>query len=362
MVEWLNGLDHTTQPFLPFNHSHYMRVLFIRFSAIGDIVLASPAIRCFRKRFPEAIIHFLTKKSFKAVTEANPYINHFHYYDQKLGEVLDELTPFTYDYVFDLQNNARSLRVKKALKSQAFTIDKLNIQKFFLTTFGWDFMPKRHITQRSLDVVRQVGAEDDGLGLDYFIPEKDVVSWEDLPESHRNGFVAVVIGASYPTKKMPVHKLQELCAKIPFPVVLLGGKEETEEGTAVASLNTQKVFNSCGKFNLNQSADLVRKSVAVVSHDTGLQYVASAFQKPTLAIWGSTSPKLDVEPYYGTAFINPHPFPIYENLLVSDLTCQPCSKYGNRKCPKGHFNCMEKQDIDGMVEKLSQMLYTQRNA
>jgi len=333
-----------------------MKLLVIRFSAIGDIVLASPAIRCLRKRYPEAEIHFVTKKAFRAVTEANPYINQFHYYDNNLSLLIDQLKAIQFDAVVDLQNNGRSFRVKRALKTQAYTIDKLNVQKFLLTTFRINFMPGRHITQRSLDVVRKLGAEDDGLGLDYFIPAKDEVSHDTLPEAHRHGYVAVVIGASYPTKKLPVYKLKELCAKLNYPVVLLGGKEEATEGEEITSVAPQRIFNACGKFNLNQSADLVRKSTLVISHDTGLQYVASAFGKPTLAIWGSTSPKLDVEPYYGSTFVNPNGFPIYENILVPGLKCQPCSKYGNRRCPLGHFKCMNNQDIDLIVSKVHMRL------
>jgi ADP-heptose:LPS heptosyltransferase len=329
-----------------------MKILVIRFSAIGDIVLASPAIRCLRKKYPQANIHFLTKQSFKAVTEANPYVDRFHYYDRNLDELISHLKKIGFDYIIDLQNNGRSLRIKRALPAKAYTVNKLNIQKFLLTTFRLNFMPGRHITQRSLDVVRKLGAEDDGLGLDYFVPAKDEVAWETLPKTHRNGYVAIVIGASYPTKKMPVYKLKELCEKLDYPVVLLGGKEEQAEGEEIASVDPQRVYTTCGKLNLNQSADLVRKSRLVISHDTGLQYVASAFGKPTLAIWGSTSPKLDVEPYYGSAFVNTGSLPIYENILVPALKCQPCSKYGNRKCPLGHFKCMKNQDIDLIVSKV----------
>ena len=97
---------------------------------------------------------------------------------------------------------------------------------------------------------------------------------------------------------------------------------------------------------MNQSADLVKKSKLVISHDTGLQYIACAFNKPVLAIWGGTSPKLDVEPYYGNAYIASHPKFTYKNFLVEGLPCQPCSNFGTKTCPKGHFKCMKLQDVD----------------
>ena len=83
----------------------------------------------------------------------------------------------------------------------------------------------------------------------------------------------------------------------------------------------------------------------VISHDTGLQYIACAFNKPVLAIWGATSPLLDVEPYYAKQGAAK-----YENFIVPALSCQPCSNFGTNKCPQGHFNCMEKQDIGAIAK------------
>lgn len=327
------------------------KFLIIRFSSIGDIVLVTPAIRCLRKKFPEADIHFLTKQSFKIVTESNPYIDKFFYYNDNMDFLIHELKIENYDYVIDLHNNFRSYKIKRALKAKSYSIDKLNIEKFLLTKFKINIMPGVHITQRSLNTLKPLGVKDDGLGLDYFIPEKDMVKSDELPTSHQAGFITIVIGASYYTKKLPVYKLQELCAKINHPIILVGGKEDRAEGEAIKSVDPVKVYNACGKFNLNESADLVRQSKLVISHDTGLQYIACAFKKQVLAVWGGTSPKLDVEPYYGSLFMQQQNQPIYENIVLN-LSCQPCSKYGTKTCPLGHFKCMKEQDIDALVKKI----------
>lgn len=331
------------------------KILVIRFSSIGDIVLSSPVFRCIKKQVTDAELHFVTKQSFRMVTASNPYIDRFFYLEDDLGSLINKLKAEKYDYVVDLHNNFRSLNIKKALKTKTFTIDKLTLEKFLLTELNINVMPGIHITQRSLNTVRALGVVDDGLGLDYFIPDSDIVKEKDIPTSHHAGFIAIVIGASYFTKKLPVHKLQELCYKIDHPIILIGGKEDMEAGQAVASIDPVKVYNSCGKFNLNESADLVRQSKLVISHDTGLQYIACAFQKQILAIWGGTSPKLDVEPYYGSSYINQKALPSYENICLN-LKCQPCSKYGTNTCPLDHFNCMNKQDIDHIVSKVHQRL------
>ena len=327
------------------------KILVIRLSSIGDIVLASPVFRCIKKQLPDASVHFVTKASFRLVTEANPYIDKFFYYDYDFPILLKELKEENYDYVIDLHNNFRSNKIKRALKKESYTIDKLNIQKFLLTKLNIDLMPDIHITQRSLNTLAALNVKDDGLGLDYFIPKKDVVRQDDIPAAHSAGYIAVVIGATYFTKKLPVHKLQELCYKIDHPIMLLGGKEDRANGELISALDPVKIYNACGKFNINESADLIRKSKLVISHDTGLQYIACAFKKPVLAIWGGTSPKLDVEPYYGTLFMQQQTTPVYENILLN-LRCQPCSKYGTNACPLEHFNCMEKQDIDAIVQKV----------
>src|SRR5690606_423759 len=127
------------------------KVLVIRFSSIGDIVLASPVFRCIKKQVEYVELHFLTKGKFKQVTVNNPYIDKFHYYDEDLDSVIELLKAEKFDYVLDLHNNFRSNKVRRALKTKSATIDKLTVQKFLLTKLGINVMPKKHITQRSLD-------------------------------------------------------------------------------------------------------------------------------------------------------------------------------------------------------------------
>lgn len=336
-----------------------MKILVIRFSSIGDIVLASPVFRCIKNQLPGAELHFVTKKSFKAVTASNPYIDRFFYYDDNMEDLVAELKKENYDHVVDLHSNWRSRRICKALKRKTKVIRKLTLEKFLLTEFGLNVMPGRHITLRSLDTVAHLGVQDDGGGLDYFIPDESRIRSEDLPMAHSAGFLALVIGANHYTKRLPEHQLMDLCRHIDFPVILLGGKDEAETGNRVAAVDPVRIYNACGKFSLNESADIIRQSRFVVSHDTGLQYIACAFRKPLMAIWGGTSPKLDVEPYYGSRFMDQQREPIYENVLM-DLRCQPCSKYGGKSCPMGHFKCMEGMDMRILADRINQKLHLKK--
>jgi ADP-heptose:LPS heptosyltransferase len=334
-----------------------MKFLVIRFSSIGDIVLTTPAIRCMKQQLPGAELHFLSKRCFEAVTACNPYIDRFFYYDHNLEELIGELKKEQYDYVIDFQKNVRSYKIRAALKVKVLSFKKLRLEKFFLTKLHVDIMPGRHITQRCLDTVRPLGVEDDGYGLDYFLDKNDLVRESELPHSHRNGYVAVVIGASYYSKKLPVDKLRQLCLLIGWPIILIGGKEDIREGEAIAAADPEKIWNACGRYSLNGSAGLIRRSELVISHDTGMQYIACAFHKQVLAIWGGTSPLLDVEPYYGERYLMQREalsilegspgraMTPYINFVVPGLGCQPCSSYGSKKCPAGHFKCMKQQDV-----------------
>ena len=325
-----------------------MKFLVIRFSSIGDIVLATPAIRCLKQQVRDAEIHFLSKASFKAVTEANPYIHQFHYLKDDFAGLLTTLQAEKFDYIVDLHDNFRTRRIALALQVPVLRFDKERIGKFLLTKLGLNKMSCRHISDRSVDALAALGVLNDGKGLDYFIPADQEVSMTELPTAHLAGYVAIVIGASYATKKLPIEKLQALCLQLDYPIILVGGKEDAAEGAAIASVDPIRIYNACGKFSLHESADLVRKSKLVISHDTGLQYIACAFLKPVLAIWGGTSPLLDVEPYYPTGFSIAGKAP-YQNFLVPNLSCQPCSNYGTKTCPKGHFKCMLQQDIPAIA-------------
>ncbi|HET9057201.1 MAG TPA: glycosyltransferase family 9 protein [Chitinophagaceae bacterium] len=328
-----------------------MKILIIRFSSIGDIVLTTPIIRCLKKQVPMVQIHFAVKKSFATVVESNPYIDKVHVLDNNLQLLIADLKKEGFDYIIDLHKNIRTLRIKNALNTVAsFSFNKINIEKWLLTAMKINILPQKHIVDREFEAAKHFQIINDGKGLDYFIPEKDLVKETDIPTSHMHGYIGIAIGGAHATKKMPVDKLKELCSKIEHPIMLLGGKEDYENGQIIASIDSIKIYNACGKFNLNESADLVRKAKIIISHDTGLMHIAAAFKKPIISVWGNTIPGFGMYPYYG---ISETKNKIFE---INNLRCRPCSKIGFQKCPKKHFKCMMQQDIDGMVATVEEWL------
>lgn len=328
------------------------KFLIIRFSSIGDIVLTTPVIRCLKKQVPDAEIHFLTKESFAAIVESNPYVDKVHLLSHSWELMVEEIKIEEYDYIIDLHHNLRTLRLKKELGIKSFVFDKINIKKWIYTNLKWNLMPDLHIVDRYMKTVESFGVKNDNEGLDYFIPAKDEVKQKDIPASHHAGYIGIVIGAAHFTKKMPVDKLKELCSKIDHPIVLLGGKEDAENGRQIASADPVKIYNACGKFNLNESADLVRRSKLIITHDTGLMHIAAGLKKKIISVWGNTVPEFGMYPYYG----NSTPMAIGTKFEIKGLRCRPCSKIGYEKCPKGHFKCMKQISTDAIVASVKQLL------
>ncbi|MEO6613023.1 MAG: glycosyltransferase family 9 protein [Chitinophagaceae bacterium] len=326
------------------------KFLVIRFSSIGDIVLTTPVIRCLKKQVPDAEVHFLVKDKFRSVVEHNPYIDKLHVLAHSWELMIEELKTEDYDYIIDLHHNAKTLRVKKALKKKSFSFYKLNIQKYFLTAFKINILPKVHIVDRYLKTVSSFGVKNDGEGLDYFISKGEETKKEDIPASHSAGYIACVIGAAHPTKRWPLNKWKAFCAELKHPVVLLGGPEDVQRGEEIAAIDKIKVYNACGKFSLNESADLVRRAKIVITHDTGLMHIAAAYKKPILSLWGNTVPAFGMYPYYGDA-------PVADMIFeTKKLWCRPCSKIGYDKCPLGHFRCMEKIEVVRLLDAVKRRL------
>lgn len=323
-----------------------MKILILRFSSIGDIVLTTPVARCLKNQLG-AEVHYLTKQQYEPILAPNPYIDRVFTFQNKLGEVLRLLRQQRYDWIFDLHHNLRSLRVKWALRRPARAFDKLNPEKWLLVHTGINRLPERHIVDRYLDVARHLGITYDGQGLDYFIPPESEVRLPDLyPGLTEGRYIAFAIGATHATKRLPESRLIEVCQNLRSPVALLGGPGEAETGARVAALSGGRVLNLCGVLSLHQSASVIRQAGAVLTHDTGMMHIAAAFRKKIVSVWGNTVPEFGMYPFF--------PIGIQRNtsMQVSGLSCRPCSKIGYAQCPKKHFHCMNAQDIAQICQTL----------
>lgn len=323
-----------------------MKILLLRFSSIGDIVLTTPVVRCLKKQ-TGATIHFLTKQGFSPILEANPHIDRVFTFQREVTEVLGLLRRERYDWVIDLHHNLRSLRVKTVLGRPARSFHKLNLRKWLLVRLKWDLLPRRHIVDRYLDTVRHLGVRYDGAGLDYFIPaDQEIDPAALLPGLEAGRYTAFVLGATHATKRLTEEQMLEICRHHSGPLVLLGGPAEAELGRRLAQDAGPHVINACGPFSLHQSASIIRQAGPVLTHDTGLMHIAAAYRKKIVSVWGNTVPAFGMYPFY------PDGLNLNNTFEINGLYCRPCSKIGYERCPQGHFRCMRDQPIEGILRSL----------
>lgn len=316
-----------------------MKVLILRFSSIGDIILTTPVVRCLKQQMPDTEIHFCTKRGYASLVQHNPYIDQCHYLDGSLWALVRRLQAERYDLIIDLHNNLRTSLIKAALLTKTYTVNKLNFRKWLYVRWKWNVMPDEHIVDRYLATVQPLGVVEDGLGLDCFLADQDLIDKNQLPLTHQSGYVAYAIGGQHTTKRLPAARMIELCKKIDAPIILLGGAEDRVAGDAlVQALGNRLIYNACGLYSLNQSASLLRQARVVFSHDTGLMHMAAALKKTVYSIWGSTTPQLGMYPYK-TRYV------LIEN---KGLPCRPCSKIGHNQCPQKHFRCMNDLTFDSV--------------
>lgn len=315
------------------------RILIVRFSSIGDIVLTSPVVRALRKRFPDADIRFLTKRAYAELVLPNPHLNGIFLFDGKLSETIAEVRAYRPNVIIDLHHNLRTAILKAAVVCKSYSFPKLNLEKWLHVNLKMDTLPDLHIVDRYFSAVEPLGVVNDGQGLDFFIPED--VQLPLLPAPFADGYVAVAVGAKFATKRIPEEKLAAIIQGLQRPVVLVGGPEDAAVGQRLAQRG--EVFNACGRTSLQESARIIEKAAVVITPDTGMMHIAAAFNRPTISVWGNTVPAFGMTPY-----IPQHPDRIHI-IEQKDLPCRPCSKIGFAECPKGHFNCMNLLDTGTVI-------------
>ena len=312
-----------------------LKILVVRFSSIGDIVLTSPVVRILKKQLA-AEVHFITKNSFKSIVENNPNIDKIHTIKDSVSEVLEEVRAENYDWIIDLHNNLRSAQLKR-IKVKSKSYNKLNFQKFLLTNFGINTILKSHTADRYLDAVSHLGVVNDGFGLDYFLKKEDKIDLSDFEKP----YTTFAIGGTHFTKILPIEKIISICNKQKKQVILIGGEEDFERGEEIMK-SCNNVINTCGKYSINQSAYIVKNSDLLITHDTGMMHIAAAFKMKIYSVFGGTHPSLGFTPY----------LPNTENKIieVENLNCRPCHRFGKNNCPKGHFKCMNLIDENLFIE------------
>ena len=324
------------------------KILLIRFSSIGDIVLTTPIIRALKKQL-DAEIHFLIKEGFHQVLDANPYIHKLWKFDSSKGlrSLAKELKNEHFDHVIDLHHNLRTLTLTQLMGKNASRFKKLNIEKWLMVHFKWNWLPEVHIVDRYAGAASSLGIELDGNGLDFFISNENHVNSNDWTVEK---FAIMAIGAAHATKKIPLSQVLPLLNGLDHQVILVGGPSDIDLAEQIIEGSGNHVQSAVGKLNIQQTASLVAQSEYVMSPDTGVMHIAAALKKPLIVFWGNTIQEFGMYPYYGAQKIP------YKSIEVEGLACRPCSKIGYEECPKKHFMCMKAWDPQKVAKEIQHFM------
>ncbi len=335
------------------------KILIIRLSSIGDILLTTPLLRILRKRFPEARIDFVIKARFAELLRTNPNINELIPLDPENGqegllEVRRRIKATGYDLVIDIHKNFRSLYLRRAIPHvRVVTHSKQLLKRFLLIKAGLNlFHEITPMHLRYIRAVRRWGIVDDGLGLEFFLDataDRQIA----LRLAERDGsrlLVGMAAGAGFETKRWPAEyfltvakRLQIECAA---DILLLGNKADREITSPMAVALGSGVYDWVGTLSLQQSAAALARCHLLITNDTGLMHLACALKVPVIAIFGPTTRELGFFPVGPKA-------EVIEN---ESLSCRPCTHMGSHRCPKGHFRCMQDVLPERVFQRASQIL------
>ena len=310
-----------------------LKILVIRLSSIGDIILSTPVIRCLKTQL-NAEIDFLTKNKYKKLLSSNPYINQICTLEKDNKVTLEIIRNKQYNFVIDLQNNLRSLRLRSVLSVKSYVYQK-NIFKMYVLLYLGVNLFNNHIVDRYFKSVLKLNVYNDNKGVDYNINKPLRVDFNIDQD-----YICWCIGGSYEQKKLSYSQIAHVVSKLKIPVLLLGGEKEKILSTEIIyHCNSTNVYDFCGKTSIEESAYLIQESKLVLTNDTGMMHIASAFDNPIISFWGCTKPSLGFSPYL--------PNKKSENIITKSSKI-PCSKHGQ--------NC--RFSSDGCVKDISpQLIY-----
>lgn len=269
-----------------------MKILMIRFDDPGDVIWTTPVIRCIKKQFPPASVHYLTNPGNEKLLKPNSYIETLFLYHGDAG-LIGSLKDENYDMLIDLQDDKDSREIRK----------KLGVKTFLVMGSSWfarnfqNGSRGKHKAARFINTVSSLCAYD-GKGLDFFIPTAGMITEKDIPASHQLGYVALAIGGLSSTERISVKKIREFCQELDHPVILLGDQGSRLTGEEISSADPVKIYNASGKFSFSETGDLIKRSKVLISYDKGMIAMASALRKPVISIWTGNFPLTDMQPFY----------------------------------------------------------------
>ena len=340
----------------------FKKILVIRFSSLGDLILLTPLLGTLRSWAPKAAVHLLTKERYASLFTADDRVDEVKMLRsgtlRELLELRSTLRAEKYDLIIDAHNVIRSNLLYATIHSGVkVQLEKEQLKKFMLTRMRLNLYDRvTHQSERYLDLLRPFSAP---TGLSYpslALPDEVIESARDMIQGHGlqgKPLVALAPGARWETKRWPVEHfadVAEYLSREGYGILLVGGQEDEKLCSELSRLCTEQPLDASGKLDLLGSAALLAECHALVTNDSAPLHMAEAVGTPVVAIFGPTVRELGYHPQLPSSA-----------MLGLELRCRPCSRNGARPCHLHTKECLVDLAPEHVIEAAVSILGIHRD-
>lgn len=323
-----------------------MKILIIRLSSIGDVILTTPILKKIKEKDKNIKIDFIVLDKFKDAIDGNPNIDNLIIFKKDINDGINNIRQFSkmlknnnYDYVFDLHSKIRSRLITFFLKEKTFRYIKRSLYKTILVKLGLiKYRADNTIVKNYFDAFKILGIKYQGENLEFNFNKKD----RNKIENYEN-YVVFAPGASKNTKKWTVEGFGKLAKlinkKYKIKIILIGSLKENEECEKINKISGNICINLAGKLSLKESGALLSKANFLITNDSGPFHIGRGVKTKSYVIFGPTDPNMFEYNKLGI-------------LIYGNESCSPCSLHGDKKCPKNHFNCMKNINAEYIMRQI----------
>lgn len=315
------------------------RILVLRFSSIGDVVLTTPLLRALKARHPAAEISFVTKRSMAPLVSDHPAVNRVIALEPggSLTRLAASLRRLDFTHRLDLHGSLRARLLRFLVPGGWTGFNHRRHERRELIRNKRDIYPgSTPVAERYFEAATDLDVRPDGAPAELFVSPAAVTKAAQWQQATGIGlqrrFAALAPGATHNTKRWPVEHWIELATTLSvdgFDLAMVGGPQDLELCRHIAERSGGKAGVAAGAFGLQDTAALLRRAAVAVSGDTGVMHMATASGTPVVALMGPTVRQFGFFPYQAAAAV-----------LERDLDCRPCSAHGTATCPLGHHHCL----------------------
>lgn len=336
------------------------RFLVVRFSSLGDIVLASIVTQQLKQKYPLSHLTFLTKTKYESIARLLPGVNRVIGYDSQESLLLfiDRLNQDKFNCLVDLHSNWRSFWVRRLVSADR----KLKYRSHRLKRNVMVRLPLLPIqplstVQSYLRSLTDLGIQSSALEARLVTESRELKEAQNFLTQRRvplgTFLIGIAPGARWETKRWHLERFAQVSLKLQqiyqARVIFFGSQQESD---LIFSLSEQ-VPESLPAVNLefNLVTALIQKCRLMISNDSGLMHISAALTVPTIAIFGPTHPKLGFAPQGAGCTI-----------LTSNQPCSPCSLHGEKRCFQPARFCMDNISIEMVLEAARNLLHREKPA